>query len=301
LIPASPVDPLQNDAACGTDGYKLVQLVSGDYSVHSIAESETFHPVIGPKAEAEALYVRQLQLPARMAAHQGEFILWDVGLGAAANVLTVLHCTREAKCPLRIISFDHSAEPLLFALKNKEALGYFDGYENACETLLKEGLVRFTDAGREIRWEFHKADFPSLIENTSAGDSIFTAPDAILFDAFSPKKNAAMWTQPLFQKIFERLDPSRPCALPTYSRSTLLRVSLLLAGFYVGAGHATGEKEETTIAANSLSLIQEPLDATWLKRARNSTSAEPLWTPVYQQAPLSDKTWAALQKHPQFQ
>jgi len=109
-----------------------------------------------------------------------------------------------------------------------------------------------------------------------------------------------MWTQPLFARIFSLLDPNRPCALPTYSRSTMLRVSLLLAGFYVGVGHATGEKEETTIAANSMSLINEPLDRKWLARAHRSTSAEPLWTPHYRQARMSPETWEELQTHPQF-
>jgi hypothetical protein len=127
-----------------------------------------------------------------------------------------------------------------------------------------------------------------------------SAPHAILFDAFSPAKNPAMWTQPLFADVFKLLDPARPCAMPTYSRSTMLRVSLLLAGFYVGAGHATGEKEETTIAANTLDLISEPLDRVWLQRARNSTSAEPMWEPVYRQASLSEETWDKLQKHSQF-
>ena len=109
-----------------------------------------------------------------------------------------------------------------------------------------------------------------------------------------------MWTQPLFADLFKHLDPQRPCAMPTYSRSTMLRVSLLLAGFFVGAGHATGEKEETTIAANTLDLITEPLDRKWLARARRSTSAEPLWEPVYRQAKMSDTTWEKLQNHPQF-
>jgi hypothetical protein len=88
--------------------------------------------------------------------------------------------------------------------------------------------------------------------------------------------------------------------LPTYTRSNLVRVSLLLAGFYVGAGHATGEKEETTIAANTLSLITEPLDQKWLARVRKSTSAEPLWEPIYRQSPLTEATWEKLRQHPQF-
>ncbi len=109
-----------------------------------------------------------------------------------------------------------------------------------------------------------------------------------------------MWTLPLFTDLHGLLDPLRPCALATYSRSTMLRVSLLLAGFVVGVGHATGEKEETTLAANTLELIREPLDRRWLLRARRSTSAEPLREAVYRQARLSPETWERLQQHPQF-
>ena len=282
--------------------YKIVKLAGGVHSVHSIAHGETFHPVIGPVAEAEALYVRQLRLPERMARHSGEFVIWDVGLGAAANVLTVLRATRSARCPLHIISFDHTVEPLQFALDNAAILGYFGGFEKNVTAFLRDGSVGFQDAGREINWELHLGDFPAFLARALAHPPArpVPAPHAILFDAFSPAKNPAMWTQPLFASLFRLLDPARPCALPTYSRSTMLRVSLLLAGFYVGAGHATGEKEETTIAANTLELITEPLDAHWLRRARNSTSAEPLWEPVYRQAPLSDETWEKLRRHPQF-
>ena len=110
-----------------------------------------------------------------------------------------------------------------------------------------------------------------------------------------------MWTHSVFANLFRLLDPARPCALPTYSRSTILRVTLLLAGFFVGVGHATGEKEETTIAANDLSLLSEPLDLCWLDRAHRSHSAEPMTEAIYKIAPLSDESWKKLQAHPQFQ
>jgi hypothetical protein len=121
-----------------------------------------------------------------------------------------------------------------------------------------------------------------------------------MFDAFSPAKNPAMWSAPFFADLFRRLDPGRPCAMPTYSRSTMLRVTLLLAGFFVGVGHATGEKEETTLAANTLDLLDQPLPRAWLQRARHSRSAEPMREPVYRQAPLTAATWEKLQQHPQF-
>ncbi len=282
--------------------YKLVKLVNGVHSVHSLAHRETFHPVIGPVAEAQALYVQQLDLVRRLAHHRGEFVIWDVGLGAAANALTVLRATRELPCSIRLLSFDQTVEPLRFARQHAAALGYFHGYEDQLQTLLRQHQVAFQDEKQTVRWELRLADFPHLLADTVSRlpTRLLPPPHAILYDAYSPAKNPAMWTQPLFANLFRLLDSQRPCAMPTYSRATMLRVSLLLAGFFVGAGHATGEKEETTIAANTLDLLTEPLDRDWLRRARNSTSAEPLWQPVYRQARLSPATWEKLQTHPQF-
>ena len=280
--------------------YKIVQLANGTRSIHSVAEKETFHPVVGPVAEAETLYVRQLRLRERLTRHEGEFIIWDVGLGAAANALTVLHATRDLACRIRLISFDRTLEALKFALSHAAELGYFSGYEGRVEMLIQNNRAEFTDGRQSVSWEFHLGDFPSLLTASASGHR-FPAPHAILFDAFSPAKNPAMWTLDVFSNLHRVLDPERPCAMPTYSRATMLRVSLLLAGFFVGAGHATGEKEETTIAANTLDLLGEPLGETWLKRVRKSTSAEPLDLPIYHQAPLSEANWVKLQRHPQFQ
>jgi tRNA U34 5-methylaminomethyl-2-thiouridine-forming methyltransferase MnmC len=273
------------------ENYQLVRLKNGTSSIRSLAEDETFHPVVGPMAEAESLYVKQLRLRQRLQSHEGEFVVWDVGLGAAANAMAVLRAGSDSPCSLRIISFDRTLEPLAFALRHASELGYFSTYQNAARELLETGHAL---GGR---WELRLGDFPNWLRHPSTPAP---APHAILFDAFSPAKNPAMWTASLFTDLHRRLDPKRPCAMPTYSRSTMLRVTLLLAGFFVGAGHATGEKEETTIAANTLELLDEPLSRTWLQRARRSRSAEPLWEPVYRQAHLSRESWEKLLRHPQF-
>jgi tRNA U34 5-methylaminomethyl-2-thiouridine-forming methyltransferase MnmC len=300
-------------------GYQLVRLNNGICSVRSLADAETFHPVVGPVAEAESLYVNQLRLRERLQHHAGEFVIWDVGLGAAANPLTVLRATRDIACQIRLVSFDHTLEPLEFALKHAADLGYFGGYENHLQEFLRAHRVVFQDGGQSVEWDFHLGDFPALMNSQLVGrdsrravcnlpgsaredarPTEMPASHAVLFDAYSPAKNPAMWTLPLFANLFQLLDPQCPCALTTYSRSTILRVTLLLAGFFVGVGHATGEKEETTIAANDLSLITGPLDRRWLERARRSHSAEPLVKPVYHIAPLTAESWEKLQAHPQF-
>ena len=104
---------------------------------------EKMHPGLGPQAEAELLYVRQLKICERLQNHAGEFVIWDIGLGAAANAIAALRATREISGQLRLVSFDNTSEPLEFALKNSAALGYLDGYENQIAELLREQRVEF--------------------------------------------------------------------------------------------------------------------------------------------------------------
>ncbi len=283
----------------------------------SASYGEKMHPGLGPQAEAELLCVRQLKICERLQNHPGEFVIWDIGLGAAANAIAALRATREIPGQLRIISFDNTREPLEFALKNAAALGYLAGYENQIAGLLRDQRVEFENGKLKVNWEFYLGDFPALLareldrrspDRPVSGNASRLAepefgvpPHAIFHDAFSPAKNPAMWTLPLFENLFRALDRARPCALTTYSRSTLIRATLLLAGFFAGTGHAAGLKEETTVAANSLDLIAEPLNARWLERALRSDSAEPLRKPAYSRAPLSAATADKLRRHPQFQ
>jgi hypothetical protein len=76
---------------------------------------------------------------------------------------------------------------------------------------------------------------------------------------------------------------------------------MLLGGFFVGVGRPSGLKEDTTVAANTLSLLDEPLDQRWLESAARSDSAEPLHGRKYVQRPLHAETLRQLRNHPQFQ
>ena len=288
-----------------SDNYTLVSLANGTFTVRSNAERETFHPVVGPVAEAEALYVRQLKLRERAAGRPEpgkdtgaeEFVIWDIGLGAGGNVLTTLHSLKDVSANLRVVSFDHTLGSLHFALEHAYQLQFPLGFEAVLEELLGTQYVEFQHGALRVRWKVQLGDFPTTL---TGGQSLWPSPQAIFFDAYSPARNPDMWTLPLFEKLFRRLDPQRPCALATYSRSTIPRVTLLLAGFFVGAGDPVAEKNETTIAANSLQLIERPLGPRWLERARTSHSAEPLHTNEYRIAPLASETWGRLKRHPQF-
>lgn len=280
-----------------SNDYALVPLANGTFSIRLNANGETFHPVIGPMAEAEALYIRQLKLRERAPA-EDKFVIWDIGLGAGGNVLTTLHQLKDVTACLHVVSFDHTLGALRFALEHATALQFPFGLESVLEELLRTQRVEFRHGALQVTWEVHVGDFPTAL---TAITPAWPAPHAIFFDAYSPARNPAMWTLPLFENLFRRLDPQRPCTLATYTRSTIPRVTLLLAGFFVGAGDPVAAKNETTIAANSLELIERPLGARWLERARTSHSAEPLHANEYRIAPLAPETWERLRAHPQFQ
>jgi len=282
------------------DDYQLVQLRNGTQTLFSAKYGEKLHPGLGPQAEAELLYVQQLQICERMHREAGEFVIWDVGLGGAANAVAALRATREISGQLRLISFDDTAGPLEFALTESSALAYLTGYEGQVAELLRHRQVSFMNGTLPVKWEFQLGDFPALMMTPQKGEVKIPAPHAVFFDAFSPAKNPVMWTLRVFENLFNNLDPDRPCSLTTYSRSTLVRATLLLAGFFVGTGPATGLKEETTIAANRPELITNLLDQRWLQRAQRSDSAEPLREPVYTRAPLQPSTWEKLRSHKQF-
>jgi tRNA U34 5-methylaminomethyl-2-thiouridine-forming methyltransferase MnmC len=281
------------------EAFELVRLTNGAASVRYADYGETLHPVAGPAAEAQALYVRQLRLPERVGAATREFVVWDVGMGIAANALVVVRALAQQPARLRLVSFDRSVEPLRFALTRAAELPHLAGFGGVAGQLLATGRSRFPFGALDVEWTVELADFPAALAGEPA--RLWPVPEAILFDPFSPAVNPAMWTLPVFERLHHRLDPKRPCLLATYSRATFVRVSLLLAGFFVGVGESVAGKEETTVAANDPALVARPLDRRWLERVRRSHSAEPLRAPVYRQAALAPQTWERLRAHPQFQ
>jgi queuine tRNA-ribosyltransferase len=251
------------------------------------------------------LYVRQLQLRERIAASHDEFVVWDVGLGAAANPVTALRSVGDLPCRIHVESFDRTTAPQEFALQHANELAYLDGFTDPLRQLIATREVKFTTGACEVHWTLHVNDFPSLVSDASRamrerGARLIAAPHVIFYDAFSPARNPEMWTLPLLSDLFALLMPDRPCSLATFSRSTMTRAALLLAGFFVGPGEPLAGKEETTVAANAPALLPKMLTRMWLERARRSHSAEPLRAPAYQQQALSEQSWQTLRAHPQF-
>ncbi len=264
---APPVSTQKNIA-----GFSLVTVASGARSLRSVEHGETFHPVVGPMAEARSLHVAGSRLAGRAGECARPFVIWDVGLGAAANAVAVLEALSALPLPARaeLHSFDCTLAPLEFALRHAEELGYLAPWRAPVAQLIAE---RRAAAGK-VDWHFHDGDFREFVRTPRS--AAIPAPDAILYDPYSPEANPGMWTLEHFTRLRACLDRARPCTLTSYSRSTAVRVTLGLAGFFVGCGGATGEKDETTIATTHRDLIERPLGEEWLARVARSTRGAPL-------------------------
>jgi queuine tRNA-ribosyltransferase len=248
------------------------------------------------------LYVEGLNLVERWQQASEPFVIWDVGLGGAANVAAVWAAATRfpGRLDLRITSFDRTLAPLAFAVNEADRLGYFGEILEPARALVRQGHVAGGEGLVRMEWHFVPGDFVGRMSAGSGG--LGPAPHAVLYDPHSPKANPEMWTEAVFHGLASRLDPDRPCGLATYSRSTAVRVALLLAGFHVGFGPGTDSKEESTVAGNRPEWVGRPLDVRWWQRLRRSGSAEP-WRVeggVRPPGPLTEATWERLSKHPQY-
>jgi tRNA U34 5-methylaminomethyl-2-thiouridine-forming methyltransferase MnmC len=193
------------------------------------------------------------------------FAIWDVGLGAGANALAMVEALgklENQQTQVELWSFEQTLEPLRFALAHARDLVYPERWEREIAQLLAEGVARI---GR-VRWRIEQGDFRQRVAECEG-----PAPDGVIFDPYSPAANPGMWTQEVFRAIRSRAGGD--CVLTSYSRSTVIRARLMLAGWYVGRGAATGEKNETTIAATRLEELRAPLGLDWLQRVRRSRAA----------------------------
>lgn len=278
-----------SDGNAGGD-FELVYLANGSVSLRQQSNGETYHPGIGPMCEAVELHLAGTRLVERAKKLTRSAVVWDVGLGAAANAVAALESQTDR---LSVHSFDVTMAPLEFAMREAASLGYPLPWLSALTSLCESGRWASCDGTKE--WRIHLGDFTEILGSADA-----PAPDAIFWDPYSLRTSPGIWTLETFTALLARLDPDRGCLMTSYSRSSAVRVTLLLAGFFVGAGEGVGEKDEMTVAANQLDLLNRPLGPEWLSRVRRSSNAAPLRSGRTSSQPIAEEDWVHLLQHPQF-
>ncbi|CAN5797163.1 hypothetical protein BH11VER1_BH11VER1_33940 [soil metagenome] len=243
----SPPDPAD---ALTLGDYEVHTATEGFSSIRHISSGEIMHARTPPMDEAKGLYVDQSNLAHRLRLATDEtpesaapLVIWDVGLGAAANAVAAIHCyeTEAGVGPVRsmhIISFENDLDSLRLALSHKRRFPYLR--HGAPDTILKRGAWQ-SRHHTGLSWELLEGAFKETMLKASA------LPDLIFFDLYSSKTLGDEWSVEAFRRLFS-VCGKHPAELITYSTSTAARVALLAAGFYVAKGRSFGVKKETTVA-----------------------------------------------------
>ncbi len=268
--------------------FEIVTTTSGAPSVFDREVGEVMHPGLGAAAEAEQLYVTQARLAERLAEGGAPLVLFDVGLGAAANALAAVRCARAAPAGSRrllVYSFERDLGALVLAASVDGAarLQWSAADRAAALALLEHGEYEEP----QFRWQLLTGDALATLARAPQ------PADVVFWDPWSPRSNGELWTARAFATLRAHCAPG--AELFTYSRATAVRSALLLAGFHVGAGAVVGTKE-TTAAALAPARPAQPLDRRWLARLQRSSAALP------SDVAKADQPAALLQiaAHPQF-
>ena len=258
---------MKGDAALRLGDYEIHRAWEGFSSVRQISSGEIMHSRTDPMREARELYVEQSRLAERLRSES--LILWDVGLGAAANAMAAIECYEKSSSrrSLRIISFENDLDSLRLALANPHHFPYLR--VDAANAIVTDREWRH----RNLRWSLVFGDFLERMNQAPP-------PDLIFYDMFSTKTSAELWTVGTFRKLSE-VCAGRAAELFTYTCSTANRAALLAAGFFVARGRNAGDKAETTIALTPAELRspgkqkRKVLSRDWLAKWERSAAKFP--------------------------
>jgi queuine tRNA-ribosyltransferase len=272
-----------------------VRVREGFASIRHVRSGETMHAHTPPLEEAHALYVEQSRLAEKLLAVDAPpLVVWDVGLGAAANAMAAILCYEglAATRPLRalhILSFENDLDALRLAFRNRRLFPYLR--HAAPAALLEEGSWH-SPRHEGLRWTLRPGD----MAETMAGAP---APDLVFYDVFSGRTHGAAWTLAAFRRLGEAC-AGRAVELYTSTASTANRAALLGAGFHVAKGCATDKPESTVAftpgAAAAVAGRFVPLGAEWLDRWARSSAKLPADVGEGEREEFE----ARIRAHPQF-
>jgi queuine tRNA-ribosyltransferase len=265
---------MKSDESTRLGDYEVHKAWEGFASIRQISSGEIMHSRTDPMEEARKLYVEQSNLAKRLVQDvELPLVVWDVGLGAAANAMAAIECYERVSAtrPLQIISFENDLDSMRLALREKTGFSYLRA--DAAKAILADGDWQSGEPPGALSWRLVRGDF--LVEMTRA-----PAPDLIFYDMFSTKTSSHLWTAETFRRLFDAC-AGRAAELFTYSCSTANRAALLAAGFHVARGRNAGEKLETTIALTPAAVHsnaaqqRDLLGAEWLAKWNRSSAKFP--------------------------
>ncbi len=217
--------------------YKIIETEDNTQTVWSEFFNEACHNLSGAYTETLHNYIQGCDLSEQLQT-EGHFHVLDVGFGVGIGLKAVLDLLQSspARLPCTYTSIELDEDFFLWSLAHTLP-------DLKLERSMSDQIITY------------KGESIGLIIHIHIGDGRLTLPQkqstiapltAIFQDAFSPKKNPALWSVEWFR--FLKTISSTNVTLATYSSSISIRKSLLSAGWSVISARGFGNKRTMTKA-----------------------------------------------------
>ena len=210
--------------------YQIIQTQDGSETLFSQNFNEACHSTAGAVEETKLHYIQGCQI-SRFIEELDKVYIMEIGLGAGVGLLETLATFKDSNTQLFFLSFELD-ETLIEYVINKLGLNF--SREN--------NFYHYKDEMTEILFVAGNAR-----ETVKQVEQIYSQKfHAIYQDAFSPKRNATLWTTQWFRDLKKCADIN--CIMSTYSASSAVRKAMIAADWKVYKGEKFGPKRSSTRA-----------------------------------------------------
>ena len=209
--------------------YKEVKTQDGSITLYSSLYDEACHSTTGAISETKLHYIEGCEIATKMTNLSCINIL-EVGFGTGIGFLETAKLFNNSTISLQFISLEIDLELL--------------------EIFAKSENIKFIQDQDVYRYHNNNVSLSIYLGNARESvkrlqQAAFKA-DAIYQDAFSPKRNAILWTTQWFKDLIKLAAPT--VIMSTYSSSSSIRKSMQSAGWKLYEGARFGAKRSSTRA-----------------------------------------------------
>ena len=197
---------------------KIVITNDGSHSIFNPKINETYHSKHGAIVEAEYVFIKN----GLLAENKKQFNILEIGFGTGLNALLTAQKAQQKKIDINYHGIELYPVP-------KESYSQLNFTELIGEK--KSKLLQL----HECNWEKEHVinNFFKLTKNEIALENYTskTKFDIIYFDAFSPEKQAELWTAEVFQNMYNLLNEDG--FLVTYCAKGVVKRTMKAVGFEI--------------------------------------------------------------------
>jgi len=226
------------DGILGT--YTIVETEDQSFTLHSEYFDENCHSESGAVAETLYNYFEGCEVAQQIQNGQNDLKIFEVGFGLGIGAKVTYEQLKSSKAKCTFISTEIDEALVTWTMANDTSVIY-----NSLEKITDHNLTYYKSTTDNFTLLILIGDARvSTVEAMKLG--LVSNVNAIYQDAFSPKKNPALWTNEWFTLLKELSD--KDVIMSTYSSAGEVRKSLLNAGWKVFKRLGFKAKRSATIA-----------------------------------------------------